>query len=270
MKTFFYSLSVALICLSTTAQATGPRVTASLFEPPVNEIFTLDFPNVLSAESENTGVATSIIKAAFKAENVENTLTPLPLQTMLSYYLNEENALAIAGHDLNLTAAEAKNVILVPVLRLKESYFYYRPKYETFAWKGDLAVFKGLTLGVHKKDELATYQKANINIVEDRLEARISGLMAGKIDVVREADFTMTQTLKKNFATQQKDIIRLEPNAGEAVISVAFNKKNSKGAALAKQFQQGLAKIVASGEYNEILQKQAGDDSKNYFVPLKK
>ncbi len=270
MKPFFYSLGVALICLSTTAQATGPRVTASLFEPPVNEIFTLDFPQVLSIESADTGVATAIIKAAFKAENVENTLTPLPLQTMLSYYLNEENALAIAGHDLNLTIAEAKNVISVPVLRLKESYFYARPKHETLAWKGDLAAFKDLTLGVHKKEAAAIYQKANINIVEDRLDARISGLIAGKIDVVREADFTMSQILKKNFSTQQKDIIRLEPSAGEAVVSVAFNKKNPKGAVLAKQFQQGLTKIIASGEYNDILQKQAGEESKNYFVPLKK
>lgn len=270
MKPFFYSLSVALICFSTTAQATGPRVTASLFEPPVNEIFTLDFPQVLSSESGDAGVATLIIKAAFKAENVENTLTPLPLQTMLSYYLNEENALAIAGHDLNFTEKEAKNVTLIPVLRLKESYFYYRPKHETLAWKGDLAAFKGLTLGVHKNEASAIYQNQNINIVEARLDTRISELIVGKIDVVREADFTMSQVMKKNFSTQQKDVLRAEPSAGEAVVLIAFNKKNPKSIALTKQFQQGLAKIIASGEYNEILKKQAGEESKNYFVPLKK
>jgi ABC-type amino acid transport substrate-binding protein len=270
MKPFFYTLSTVLLCLSANANATGPRVSASLFEPPVNEIFTLDFPQVLSAESANSGVATEIIKAALKAENVENTLTPLPLQTMLSYYLNEENALAIAGHDLNLTTSETKNVISIPILRLKESYFYYRPKHDTLNWKGDLNAFKGLTLGIHKDDASADYQKANIKIIEDRLEQRISGLIAGKIDVVREADFTIAKILKTNFATQEKDVIRLEPSAGEALILVAFNKKNPKGIALSKQFSQGLAKIIASGEYEAILQKQAGEQSKNYFLPLKK
>jgi ABC-type amino acid transport substrate-binding protein len=269
MNPFFYSLSVALLCVSTTANATGPRISASLFEPPVNEIFTLDFPLVLNSESADAGVATLIIKAAFKAEKVENTLTPLPLQTMLSYYLNEENALAIAGHDLNLTATETNNVIFVPVLRLKESYFYYRQKHETLAWKGNLSAFNGLTLGIHKNDASA-YQKTKINVVEERLETHVSGLIAGKIDVVRETDFTMAQMLKNNFASQEKEIIRLEPSAGEAVVSVAFNKKNPKGSALAKQFSQGLAKIIASGEYAQILQQQAGDESKSYFLPLKK
>lgn len=270
MKTFFYSLNIALFCISTAANATGPRISASLFEPPVNEIFTLDFPQVLNSESANVGIATEIIKAAFKAENVENTLTPLPLQTMLSYYLNEENALAIAGNNLNLTTTETKNVILIPVLRLRESYFYDHLKHETLEWKGNLTSFKELTLGVHKNDSPNNYQKAAIKIVEDRLETRISNLIAGKIDVVREADFTMTQTLDKSFAMQKKDIVRLQPSAGESVISIAFNKKNTKGIALSKQFQQGLTKIIVSGEYQQILQKQAGDESKNDFIPLKK
>lgn len=269
-KVFFYVLNIALFCVATTVNATGPRVNASLFESPVNEIFTLDFPYVLNSESTNVGIATEIIKAAFKAENVENTLTPLPLQTMLSYYLNEENALAIAGNNLNLTATETKNVILIPILRLRESYFYYHPKHETLDWKGDLVTFSGLTLGVHKNDSPSNYQKAAIKIVEDRLDPRISNLIAGKIDVIRESDFTMTQTLKKFFSTQAKDIIRLQPSAGESVISIAFNKKNTKGVTLSKQFQQGLTKIILSGQYQQILQKQADNESKNYFIPLKK
>lgn len=272
MKTFFYGLSVALLCFSATAQATGPRVTSSLFEPPVNEIFALDFPLVLSSDVANGGAGTAIIKAAFKAENVENTITPLPLQTMLSYYLNEENALAIIGHDLNLTAAEAKNVVLVPILILKESYFYYRPKHATLSWKGDLSTFKGLTLGVQKKDSSKTtaYQKAGIQVEQGRLETRISDLIAGKIDVVRETDLTMSAALDKQFTVQKNDVVRLEPSAGEAVIAVAFNKKNPKSAELAKHFQQGLGKIIASGEYDAILKKQFGETSASYVLPLKK
>lgn len=272
MKTLFYGLSLALLCFATTTQATGPRVTSSLFEPPVNEIFALDFPFILSSEATDGGVGTAIIKAAFKAESVENTVTPLPLQTMLSYYLNEENALAIVGHDLNLTAAQAKNVVLIPILNLKESYFYYRPKHETLSWKGDLSAFKGLTLGVYNKDSLenAAYQKVDIQVQQGRLESRINDLIAGKIDLIRETDLAMNAVLDKQFSKQKNDIVRLEPVAGTAVISVAFNKKNSKGAELAKQFQKGLTKIIDSGEYNAILKKQLGELSVNDVLPLKK
>lgn len=272
MKTLFYGLSIVLLCFSATTQATGPRVTSSLFESPVNEIFSLDFPMVLSSDAANGGVGTAILKAAFKAENVENTITPLPLQTMLSYYLNEENALAIVGHDLNLTAAETKNVILIPILILKESYFYHRPKHEALSWKGDLSVFTGLTLAVQKKDssKAAAYQKAGILVEQGRLETRINDLMAGKIDIVRETDLTMNAVLEKQFAAQKANVVRLEPNAGEVIISIAFNKKNPKGAELAKQFQQGLGKIIASGEYDAIIKKQFGDSSASYVLPLKK
>ncbi len=268
MKTF---LSIVLFCVSGAALATGPRVTSALLTPPVNEIFALDFPAVLSSEIADGGIAAALITEAFKTEQIESTITPLPLQTMVAYYLTEENALGIVGHDLNLSPAELKNIVLVPVLRLKESYFYYRPKYETLAWKGDLAVFKDLTVGVNKGEDVTTYQKAGVKIEQERLDARIKALIAEKIDVLREADLTMTNALAKNFSGQQANIVRLEPSAGEAVISIAFNKKNPKGIVLAKQFQQGLAKLIASGKYTDIIKSHIGKAAvEQYFVPLKK
>jgi ABC-type amino acid transport substrate-binding protein len=48
---------------------------------------------------------------------------------------------------------------------------------------------------------------------------------------------------------------------------VAFNKKNPKGMTLAKQFQQGLAKLIASGKYAEIIKNHIGDATvEQYFV----
>lgn len=269
MKTFFYGLSIVLFCLSNAAQATGPRVTSHLFEKPENEIFALDFPIVLSSESENGGVAAEIIKAAFKNENIENTITPLPLQTMISYYLDEENALAIVGHDLDLNSTETKNVILIPILRLKESYFYFRPKHETLTWTGNLSAFKGLTLGLHKNNMSAAYEKFGIIIEQDRLAARINNLISGKSDVVRESNLTMENLLKTHFVDQQKNVVKLEPSAGEALIILAFNKKNPKGIELAKSFQKGLSKLTATHEYNDILKKYTGDAPiEMYFNPL--
>lgn len=268
MKTF---LSIVLFCVSGTALATGPRVTAALLTPPVNEIFALDFPAVLSSEISDGGIAAALITEAFKAEQIESTITPLPLQTMVAYYLTEENALGIVGHDLKLSPAELKNIVLVPVLRLKESYFYYRPKHETLSWKGDLTVFKDLTIGINKGDDLAAYQKAGVKTEQERLDARIKLLIAGNIDVLREADLTMVNAVTKNFTDQQTNIVRLDPSAGEAVISVAFNKKNPKGTTLAKQFQQGLAKLIASGKYTEIIKSHIGNLAvEQYFIPLKK
>jgi polar amino acid transport system substrate-binding protein len=251
------------------AQATGPRVTSALLTPPVNEIFALDFPAVLSSELADGGIAAALITAAFKAEEVESTLTVLPVKTMLTYYLNEENALGIAGCDLDLSAAELKNLIVVPVLSLKESYFYYRPNHETLTWTGKLAELKNFTVGVHKGEPLTAYQKAGIKIEQDRLDARIKALIAGKIDVLRESDLIMKTALAKNFSDQQSAIIRLEPSTDDAVIAVVFNKKNPKGAALAKQFQRGLAKLIASGQYNDIIKAHIGDLAmESYFVPL--
>lgn len=269
MKLFFYG--IVLFCFATMTHATGPRVTSALLTPAINEIFALDFSDVLCAETDDGGIAAALITAAFQAEQVESTLTVLPLNTMVAYYLNEENALGIAGHDLNLSAAELKNLIVVPVLSLKESYFYYRPKHETLTWTGKLADLKKLTVGVNKGETLAAYQKAGIKVEQYRLDARIKALITGEIDVLRESDLTMKAALTKNFSGQQTDILRLEPNAGDAVISIAFNKKHPQGAALAKQFQNGLAKLIASGKYDAIIKAHIGDLAmESYFAPLKR
>jgi polar amino acid transport system substrate-binding protein len=189
MKTFFINFMM-LLCLSNAAYATGPRVSAALFTPLVNEIFALDFPLILSSDAQDGGIAAALIKAAFQVEQTESTITPLPLQTMVSYYLNQENALAIVGHDLNLTPAEAKNTIVIPILILRESYFYSRLKHESLNWQGKLDGFKGLTVGVHKGDSSTFDAKLGIKVEQNRLEARIKALIEGKIDVVRESDLT--------------------------------------------------------------------------------
>lgn len=267
MKTF---LSIILFCASGMVFATGPRVTSALLTPPVNEIFALDFPLALGSDLAEGGIAAALITEAFKTEQVESTITPLPLQTMVTYYLTQENALGIVGHDLNLSAVDSKNIILVPVLSMKESYFYYRPKHATLTWRGNLDDFKNLVVGTHK-DDMALSQQSNIKVEQDRLDTRIKALISGKIDVVRESDLSMATTLAKSFADQKDNIVRLEPSAGNAVISVAFNKKNPKGTALAKQFQQGLAKLISSGKYTDIIKSYIGNAAvEQYFVPLKK
>lgn len=269
MKAFFYGM--VLLCLANTAQATGPRVTSSLLAPPVNEIFALDFPAVLSSDLADGGLAAAIITAAFKAENVESTITPLPLQTMVVYYLTQENALGIAGYGLGLSEADLKNLIVVPVLSLKESYVYYRPKHDKLAWTGKLADLKTLNIGINKGEDITPYQKEKIHVEQDRLDTRIKALMAGKIDVLREADLTLDTVLAKSFNEQKNDFIRLEPSAGNAIISVVFNKKHPQGEALAKQFQQGLTKLLANGQYDEILKAHSGNvATEQYFLPLKK
>lgn len=268
MKKIFYSL--VLFVFANTAQATGPRVTSALLSTPVNQIFALDFPLVLSADSADGGIAGALITAAFQNEKTESTITPLPLQTMVTYYLNEENALAVVGHDLNLNAAQLKNVIVIPVVILKESYFYSRQKHEKLTWSGKLDDFKNLTLGLHKGDVSEPYQKFGIKTEQERLDVRIKSLIDGKIDLLRESDLTMLMTLDKNFNSQKDTIIRLEPRAGEAVISIAFNKKNPDGATLAKRFQQGLKTLVSTGKYNEIIKTHIGNmPIEQYFLPLK-
>ena len=81
MKKFISSL--VLITLVNTAQATGPRVTSTLLSTPVNQIFALDFPLVLNADSVDGGIAGALITAAFQNEKTESTITALPLQTMV-------------------------------------------------------------------------------------------------------------------------------------------------------------------------------------------
>ena len=216
----------------------------------------MDLPPFIDNEQPGGGINAEIVNAAMAAGQVEFVFTALPLQTMLKYYLLEENALGVLGRDLELNAQEQANLIFVPLFIAKEEYWYHQPsQQQPLPWNGKLESLRGRSYGAFKGEDVSAYRAAGINIEYGRGKGLVGKLVSGKLDFIRLPALSIDSLLDRHYPQQRKNVTRLEPEIGEAPLFIAFNKKHSAGETIAAKFRQGLADIIANGRYREILLK---------------
>ncbi|WP_404355858.1 substrate-binding periplasmic protein [Methylotuvimicrobium sp. KM1] len=238
--------------------ATGPRIKPDLFTDSANVIYALDAPPLITTELVGGGVALEIVKTVLERQNIEAPINTLPLSRMLKYYLFQENALALVGSPLSFTKDQQKSLIFIPLLRLQDHYFIYRPNQpEGLPWSGDLKALAGRVYGANPEEDINAYRQAGIKSITGNILSLLEKLQAGSVDFISDTELTVNWFLDKNLPTEKTSFIKLEPTAGERTLFIIFNKQHPKGEALARQFRQGLDAIIADGTYKKILEQAA-------------
>lgn len=245
-----------MLLLSMPLMATGPRITQNLISPDKKEIFALDIPPFISTEVENGGLVTEIVNSAFKQAGIDVVITILPLQSMVKYYLKEENAFGVMGRHLGITSKEKKTLISIPIYMAKESYFYYKPLQENeLSYKGQLSPLKALTYGASKGEDIRSYKKAGIKVKKSRTLSLFKKLQTGKVDFISVPSQSAEWFIEKKFASHKKDFTHMKTSSKTVDISLHFNIKHKAGQKSANGFKRGLRAIVKNGKYTEILNK---------------
>lgn len=267
-------LSVMLLVIAiypVTALATGPRIKQDLFTPNANAIYALDLPPFVTTELTGGGAAIELVNTVLQAQKIDATINTLPLVRMLKYYVLQEKALALIGSHISFSAEEQKNLIFVPLLRLKQHYYVYQPKHpDGLPWNGDLKTLANLTYGADPEENIGTYQKAGLKVETGKLLSLLEKLKSGQLDLLANSVLAVDWYLDRNFAADKARFSKLEPAAGAETLFMIFNKNHPEGAALAKQFQDGLTAIIANGQYKALLEKQFGGSEAvdRYILPL--
>ncbi|WKJ91477.1 transporter substrate-binding domain-containing protein [Methylomonas montana] len=270
----FKRLTVMLLVIAiypVTALATGPRIKQDLFTPNTNAIYALDLPPFITTELTGGGAAIELVNTVLQAQKINATINTLPLVRMLKYYVLQEKALALIGSHIGFSADEQKNLIFVPLLRLKQHYYVYQPKHpDGLPWKGDLKTLANLTYGADPEENIGTYQKAGLKVETGKLLSLLEKLKSGQLDLLANSALAVDWFLDRNFAADKAKFSKLEPAAGEETLFMVFNKNHPEGAALAKQFQDGLTAIIANGQYKALLEKQfgGGEAVNRHILPL--
>lgn len=267
-------LSVMLLVIAiypVTALATGPRIKQDLFTPNANAIYALDLPPFVTTELTGGGAAIELVNTVLQAQKIDATINTLPLVRMLKYYVLQEKALALIGSHISFSAEEQKNLIFVPLLRLKQHYYVYQPKHpDGLPWNGDLKTLANLSYGADPEENIGTYQKAGLKVETGKLLSLLEKLKSGQLDLLANSVLAVDWYLDRNFAADKARFSKLEPAAGAETLFMIFNKNHPEGAALAKQFQDGLTAIIANGQYKALLEKQFGGSEAvdRYILPL--
>ncbi len=259
MKKLWIKITGCVIALSVSLLATGPRVTGALFQASHNEIVALETPPLYSSANPNGGMAFEIVTAALKSQKETAMLTTYPVQKMVNYYVTQEKVLGALGTSWNLSAAEKKKVISIPVSVIREQYFYYKPVHpKGIAWGGKLSNLKGLNYGEHEGVDTQAYKDAGINVVYGRSRSLFEKLKTGKVDFIGESALSGQEVISSSFAADKAQFATMDPNPEDSVCAILFNLQNPDASAMAKKFRIGLITILKNGQYQAIIEKYEG------------
>lgn len=254
---FFFSFMLSL----SSAMATGPRVTERMLHAVENEMFAVDAPPFASLDLPDSGLNVAIVKTALKAVGMNATVTILPVAKMVEYYLYEEQGLGAFADALDLTKANRKSFIFVPVFHAKMDYFYFKGKHPSgLGWKGSLKDLKGLTYGACVKEDVSAHEKAGVKVKVIRRCDLPKALLEGEVDFIRMPSLAMTWKLDKEFAKHKGVLAAAGDMSGWMPVFVAFNKKHADAEKISKKLKQGLLSILDNGQYADILKKYLPDE----------
>lgn len=253
------ALLLGALLFSTSALATGPRITHSLFSPETEEIFAVDLPPLFSMETPQGGLVAEIAATALSAAGTDAAISILPLQKMARYYLLQENAIAVTGSGLGFSADEKRELIFIPIFVTELKYIYYKPANRVAEkWNGELKNLKGSRYGAFEGENVSAYKNAGIQVEEGRALPLLKSLQAGKVDFIGLPGLTATWLIDKHFPNEQDNFGAMQPAAGELPIYIIFNKKHPQGEAAANKFSAAFANMLDDGRYLKILEKHLG------------
>jgi len=258
MLRYLKFLPVLIISLmwSSAADATGPRVTTSLFTANQNEVHTIDFPPFVSSEVIEGGVASELVRTALSRGNIDADITIHPLRGMIRYYMIQEQAMAmLIRHESDMSDIK-QNLISVPLLKIKEGFYYYKPSHpQGVAWHKDFKSLKGFTYGAHYGEDVSAFEQAGIQVTFGRTMALMKQLVLGKIDFLKAPAPTIEWLSKKYLGNEAKDFERIDGAIFEDTLRVFFNRKHAEAAKAAKQFAAALESMKKDGTYEEIVNR---------------
>lgn len=253
------------------ALATGPRIKQDLFTRNPNAIYALDFPPFISTGEEDGGMIPALVAKVLAAEKLSAAISSQPLARMLKYYLFQEQALAVIANPIRFSPEQRKQLIFVPLLRLKKHYYVHQTKHpDGLPWSGDLQALTNEVYGANPEEDVDAYNKAGIDVQTSNLLSLLEKLKDGTIDFIGDAEPAVDYYLQRNLSADKAKFMRLEPAAGEETVYIIFNKQHPAAETIAKQFQAGLAALIADGQYQTLLEHYLGGKQavERYTLPL--
>ncbi len=260
---------IMFFVLPSPAFATGPRVTTALFSADKSEIHAVDFPPFVSSDVVDGGAISELVNTALARGGVDAVISTHPIQRMVRYYLLQEDAMAVIGWHFQLTAEQKKHLILIPITRLPEKYFYYKPRHPNGLMINDVSL-KGLRYGAHKGEDTSTFEKAGVEVQYGRSIALLKKLKNNELDFICSPPKTVEWLLDRYMSDEKENFVSTAGDAEKQLFYIVFNRKHADGEMAADKFNKALKDMVNDGTYGKIVEKHLGkgDDGKLYLRRL--
>ncbi len=198
-----------------------------------------------------------VVAAAFKLEGIAVTYDYFPWKRS---YVYVEQGKYDGTFPWNRTPEREVEFHINEISMFQDDSVYFHLNSNPFDWKtiDDLKNYRvGVTIGY--KQEAYYQEKAIPAESVPNEEQNFIKILAGRIDVYQTSKLAGYATVKRLFSPEDASLFTHHPKAVETdIYYILFSKKIPGGKALADKFDSGLKKLMASGEYDIILEKYLG------------
>lgn len=140
-----------------------------------------------------------------------------------------------------------------PISVSRQVFIYNKSKLGEVDFKTPADLKKYNVAGIRSYSHVEILEKAGIKLdMSNDLETALKKLKAGRVDMVPDNDLVLWGMAKQMFGADISNYALTKSALTEADMHVIFSKNHPQAEAMKATFNEGLAKIKASGEYDQI------------------
>ena len=236
-----YACGVLLSCLTLTVAAAETVILQANESPPY-----------WSKSRIGGGLGSELVQAISAAAGLQTRIDFVPLTRMIEDRDNND----LGNPEFYI--AQQEFAAIIPIAISEAALFYYRPRFATPPQIDSFEDLKHYRLGVLKGAlvDRNAFERWGLHFESSYTQASLfKKLKAGRLDLVFEIDLVGQHVIAQAFPTETKDFVRQPLPNSMSPIAIMLDAEYPDATVIAKQYQQGLATIIANGRYQAIVRK---------------
>lgn len=232
------------------------------------EFSSSETPPFWSENLPEDGMAGAMLHAISREIGVKSVIKYIPMERIRKKLTSNH-----VGNPEIFVGQKFSAVVTIAIFRT--AFFYYAPNQKKeIIYKG-LDDIKGYTLGIIRGtlENVSFLHEKGIKVEPSSSEIPlIKKLKYGRIDLCSMVKLTGIYTIEKIFPEDAENFVNFDIKGSVRPITIMIDNNYPGGKELGEKYSNGLKRIIASGTYNEILEKYYGRGNipRDWFMQLEK
>lgn len=210
-------------------------------------------PPYWSKKLPHYGLGGEIIEAMSQAVEIESLIEFMPLKRLIDDTHNND----LGNPAFYMENQEFAAIIPIAVSQVSLYSFNHLQRKLPIQFKS-ISDLKGYRIGALSGSvtDKSGLEKMGIHLeMSYSQESLFKKLHYGRLDFVLEIDLIGQQMIKKLFPTEEQHFIAVPIPRSISPIAVMLDKNYPNANMIAQRYRQGLAQIIKSGQYSDIIAK---------------
>ncbi|WP_341328198.1 transporter substrate-binding domain-containing protein [Methylotuvimicrobium sp. KM2] len=202
------------------------------------------------------GMGSELLQAMSTAAGLTTQIRFVPLSRMIEDRSNNDSG------NPEFFMWQQEFAAIIPIAISEMSIFYYRPRHQKPLEVNDFKDLEPYKIGVLKGIliDRKALEQMGLTFESSYTHASLfKKLKVGRIDLVIEIDLVGRQMINQLYPDLADDFVRIPLSNTVSPIAIMIDANYPNADSIAERYREGLASIIANGEYQRIVERYYPD-----------